>query len=81
VSFFVDASALYALLDQLLPVVKIVDVDEGLRRRAIAASRASVSSNVSLVDRTSFEFMRTLGLRAPTRLTPTSSLRALNSVS
>lgn len=61
-SFFVDASALYALLDQLLPVVKIVDVDEGLRRRAIAAFRASVSSNVSLVDRTSFEFMRMLGL-------------------
>jgi predicted nucleic acid-binding protein len=37
--------------------------DEGAGHgRALAAFRAAVSSGVSLVDRTSFEFMRTLGI-------------------
>jgi predicted nucleic acid-binding protein len=62
VSRRLGAEASARLIDEVLPAIKIVDVDEGLRRRAIAAFRASVSSNVSLVDRTSFEFMRTLGL-------------------
>lgn len=50
------------LVDDMLPAIKIFDVDEALRRRAVAAFRAAASSSVSFVDRTSFEFMRTLGI-------------------
>jgi len=50
------------LVDEVLPAIKIVDVDEALRGRAVAAFRAAVSSGVSLVDRTSFECMRALGI-------------------
>jgi predicted nucleic acid-binding protein len=56
------AEAAARLIDDMLPAINIVDVDEALRGRALAAFRAAVSSNVSLVDRTSFEFMRTLGI-------------------
>jgi predicted nucleic acid-binding protein len=50
-------------INEMLPAITIVDVDEALRGRALAAFRAAVSSSVSLVDRTSFEFMRTLGIQ------------------
>jgi predicted nucleic acid-binding protein len=56
------AEAAGRLIDDMLPAIKIVDVDEALRGRALAAFRAAVSSGVSLVDRTSFECMRTLGI-------------------
>lgn len=51
------------LIDEFLPAVEIADVDDGLRARAMAAFRAAVGSAVSLVDRTSFEFMRERGIR------------------
>ena len=50
------------LIDDVLPALNITAVDEALRTRGLAAFRAGVSSAVSLVDRTSFEFMRTLGI-------------------
>ena len=56
------AEAADRLIDDVLPAIKIVDVDEALRGRAVAAFRAGVSSTVSLVDRTSFECMRILGI-------------------
>ena len=56
------AEAAARLIDDMLPALKIADVDEALRGRALAAFRAAVSSNVSLVDRTSFEYMRGLGI-------------------
>jgi predicted nucleic acid-binding protein len=56
------AEAAARLLDEVLPAIKIVDVDTALRGRTLAAFRAALSSGVSLVDRTSFEFMRTLGI-------------------
>ena len=50
------------LIDDMLPAIKIIDVDEALRGRALSAFRAAISTSVSLVDRTSFELMRTLGI-------------------
>lgn len=46
------------LFDGLLPVIDVDPVDASLHREAVAAYRASGSRSVSLVDRTSFEFMR-----------------------
>ncbi len=43
--------------------IEVIDVDASLRTRAIAAFRAATGSAVSLVDRTSFEFMRQRGIR------------------
>lgn len=56
------AEAAARFMDDVLPAIKIVDVDEALRGRAQAAFRAAIASSVSLVDRTSFEFMRELGI-------------------
>ena len=64
------AEAAARLVDDVLPAIKIVDVDEALRERAVAALRAAVSSSISLVDRTSFEFMRTLGISRAYALDP-----------
>lgn len=50
------------LLDEFLPAVEVHDVDEQLRLRAIASFRAAAQTDVSLVDRTSFEFMREQGI-------------------
>lgn len=50
------------LIDDFLPALHIVDVDEYLRARAMTSYRAAVGSEVSLVDRTSFELMRSLGI-------------------
>lgn len=50
------------LVDDFLPALRIVDVDEPLRARATATFRAAVRSDVSLVDRTSFELMRDMGI-------------------
>jgi len=51
-----DAAA--RLIDEVLPAIEITDVDASLRSRALAVFRATTSSAVSLVDWTSFEFMR-----------------------
>jgi len=55
-----DAAA--RLIDELLPAIDVTDVDASLRARALAAFRDSTGSAVSLVDRTSFEFMRQSGI-------------------
>ena len=57
------AEAAARLIDEFLPAVDVTDVDASLRVRALAAFRASTGSAVSLVDRTSFEFMRQRGIR------------------
>jgi predicted nucleic acid-binding protein len=51
------------LIDEVLPAIEVIDVDASLRYRALAAFRAATGSAVSLVDRTSFEFMRQRGIR------------------
>jgi uncharacterized protein len=51
------------LIDEFLPALEITDVDAMLRSRALAAFRAATGSDVSLVDRTTFEFMRQRGIR------------------
>ena len=50
-------------IDEVLPGLDVIEVDSELRSRAMAAFRAAVTSNVSLVDRTSFELMRALHIR------------------
>jgi predicted nucleic acid-binding protein len=57
------ADAAARLIDEVLPAIEVTDVDASLRSRAIAAFRAATASDVSLVDRTSFEFMRQRGIR------------------
>jgi uncharacterized protein len=57
------ADAAARLIDDILPALEIADVDASLRSRALAAFRAAAGSDVSLVDRTSFEFMRQRGIR------------------
>ncbi len=57
------ADAAARLIDDVLPAIEVTDVDASLRSRAIAAFRAATGSAVSLVDRTSFEFMRQRGIR------------------
>jgi predicted nucleic acid-binding protein len=57
------AAAATRLIDDVLPAFEIVDVDAGLRLRGVSAFRAATGSRVSLVDRTSFEFIRERGIR------------------
>jgi predicted nucleic acid-binding protein len=57
------AAAAARLIDDVLPAIEVTDMDASLRSRALAAFRASIDSNVSLVDRTSFELMRQRGIR------------------
>lgn len=57
------ADAAARLIDEVLPAIEISDVDAALRSRSMAAFRAATGSAVSLVDRTSFEFMRQRGIR------------------
>ena len=56
------ADAAARLIDEVLPAIEITDVDASLGSRALAAFRAATTSDVSLVDRTSFEFMRQRGI-------------------
>jgi predicted nucleic acid-binding protein len=56
------ADAAARLIDEVLPAFEVTDVDASLRGRAFAAFRAATGSDVSLVDRTSFEFMRQRGI-------------------
>ena len=50
------------LIDRVLPALDVVPVDAELHADALAAFRASIESSVSLVDRTSFAFMRRAGI-------------------
>lgn len=46
------------LIDRIIPALDVLPVDAELHAAAIAAFRDTVESSVSLVDRTSFAFMR-----------------------
>lgn len=50
------------LIDRVLPALDVVPVDADLHAVSMAAFRDSVESSVSLVDRTSFAFMRREGI-------------------
>jgi predicted nucleic acid-binding protein len=50
------------LIDRVFPALDVAPVDAGLHSGALAAFRESVESSVSLVDRTSFAFMRRAGI-------------------
>ncbi len=46
------------LIDRVIPALEVTPVDAELHAAAVAAFRDTVDSSVSLVDRTSFAFMR-----------------------
>ena len=50
-------------IDHLLPVCEIRYIERGLHERATVAYLSSLSRHSSFVDRTSFELMRTEGIR------------------
>jgi predicted nucleic acid-binding protein len=54
--------AVQALVDEVLQPVSVLFVDEHLHRTAVATVLGSRRRDVSLVDRVSFEVMRSLGL-------------------
>jgi len=54
--------AVTRLVDGILPILDVRVVDEELHRSAMLAYRESGSNRVSLVDRTSFAFMRREGI-------------------
>jgi len=51
------------IVDRVLPAVEVAVVDEELHAAGMAAFREAIASPVSLVDRTSFAFMRREGIR------------------
>lgn len=50
------------LIDRVLPALDVAPVDAELHAAAVSAFRESVESSVSLVDRTSFAYMRREGI-------------------
>ena len=50
------------IMDRVLPALEVTPVDAALHANALAAFRESIDSSVSLVDRTSFAFMRREGI-------------------
>jgi predicted nucleic acid-binding protein len=50
------------LVDRVFPALEVVMVDKELHDGSVAAFREAVESSVSLVDRTSFAFMRREGI-------------------
>lgn len=58
------------LLDALLPLVEVHWIDEPLHDSALRALRVAARRSLSLVDLTSFELMRELGLDAALALDP-----------
>ena len=50
------------LIDELLPALVVIAVDDGLHRETVRAFRDEVATGVSFVDRTSFAFMRSQGI-------------------
>jgi predicted nucleic acid-binding protein len=51
------------LIDRVLPALEVAAVDMELHEAAVAAFREAAESSVSLVDRTSFAFMRREGIK------------------
>jgi uncharacterized protein len=58
------------LIDHVIPGLDVVAVDASLHAEAVEAFRASIASSVSLVDRTSFAFMRRDGIGEAIALDP-----------
>ncbi|HEY5495667.1 MAG TPA: hypothetical protein VIK16_03340 [Candidatus Limnocylindrales bacterium] len=56
------AAAAALLIDDVFPAVDVVAVDAGLHEEAVRDFRRAIESAVSLVDRTSFAFMRREGI-------------------
>ena len=56
------ASVAADIIDRVLPALEVAAVDADLHDVAIATFRDTVTSSVSLVDRTSFAFMRRAGI-------------------
>ena len=50
------------LVDRVLPALEVQEVDADLHASALMAFREAIESSVSLVDRTSFAFMRREGI-------------------
>jgi uncharacterized protein len=50
------------IVDRVMPAIDVTPVDIDLHAAGIAAFRESIESSVSLVDRTSFAFMRRQGI-------------------
>jgi predicted nucleic acid-binding protein len=50
------------LLDGILPVIDVAPIDHDLYSLAVAAYRESTPARISLVDRTSFALMRSMGI-------------------
>ncbi len=50
------------LIDRVIPALDVAPVDTDLHAAAVTAFRDTVESSVSLVDRTSFAFMRREGI-------------------
>lgn len=49
-------------IDEFLPALRVSEIDELMRHQALVAFRAGVDTDVSFVDRVSFELMRALGV-------------------
>ena len=62
--------AVRVLLDDVAPVLELHWIDEPLHDAAVRGLRAASRRTLSLVDCTSFELMRALGLRAAFTLDP-----------
>jgi uncharacterized protein len=56
------SAAVRDLFDRLLPLIEVMWVDEALHRTAVTALLAAEKRQISLVDRTSFQVMRTHGI-------------------
>lgn len=56
-------SATERLLEGILPVIDVSPVDSDLYDAAVSVYRQSSSARISLIDRTSFAFMTSLGIR------------------
>lgn len=50
------------IVDRILPALEVAPVDAALHAEALRAFRRAIESSVSLVDRTSFAFMRREGI-------------------
>lgn len=56
------ASIAADILDRVIPAIDVTPVDAGLHAASIAAYREAIESSVSVVDRTSFAYMRREGI-------------------
>jgi uncharacterized protein len=56
------AAVAAGIVDRVLPAITVTPVDAELHAASMAGFRGAIASSVSLVDRTSFEFMRREGI-------------------